>query len=210
MPLSDGYIDLSPGKLANVVTCLELRRKPAPRAGSASELALHRLGSGNVMEYRSIFLQIGAPYLWFSRLALPDEELARVLGDADVEAYVLRRDGTNAGLLELDFHVANECELCFFGVREDLQGNGYGGWLMDQAAALAWSRPIDRLWLHTCNLDHPRAMEFYMRAGFVPYKRQIEIADDPRIAGILPLDAAPHIPIIWPERKESAATRTLC
>jgi ribosomal protein S18 acetylase RimI-like enzyme len=157
---------------------------------------LHRLGSSDAQEYRSTFRRIGAPYLWFSRLALSDAQLTDVLSDPDIETYVVRHEGGNDGFLELDFRVDGECELCFIGVSEKLQGKGYGRWLMDQAAARAWSRPIDRFWLHTCNLDHARAMDFYVRAGFVPYKRQIEISDDPRVAGLLPLDAAPHIPII--------------
>jgi hypothetical protein len=45
-------------------------------------------------------------------------------------------------------------------------------------------------------LDGPAALSFYMKCGFRPYKRAIEIADDPRIARILPEDAAPHVPII--------------
>jgi hypothetical protein len=37
---------------------------------------------------------------------------------------------------------------------------------------------------------------FYIRSGFTPYRRQIEVADDPRLTGMLGRDAGPHVPII--------------
>jgi hypothetical protein len=49
--------------------------------------------------------------------------------------------------------------------------------------------------LHTCTLDHPRAVPFYLRSGFRPFKREIEIFDDPRALGKLPRDAAPDVPL---------------
>ncbi|MCY4565611.1 MAG: GNAT family N-acetyltransferase, partial [Gammaproteobacteria bacterium] len=53
-----------------------------------------------------------------------------------------------------------------------------------------------RLWVHTCTFDHPGALDFYIRTGFVPYRRQIEVADDPRITGVLPRSAAPQVPLL--------------
>jgi hypothetical protein len=67
---------------------------------------------------------------------------------------------------------------------------------MSKAIDLVWSHPIRRFWLHTCTLDHPRALPFYLRAGFTAYKREIEIADDPRLTGALRRDATPDVPII--------------
>jgi hypothetical protein len=55
---------------------------------------------------------------------------------------------------------------------------------------------VTRVWLHTCSFDHPAALAFYQRAGFRPFRRQIEIADDPRLDGTVPRSAAAHVPII--------------
>ena len=68
--------------------------------------------------------------------------------------------------------------------------------LMAQALAFAWRKDVERLWVHTCTLDHPTALGFYRRHGFVPYKRTIETFPDPRLLGVLPADAAPHIPCL--------------
>lgn len=197
MSLADGYSELPAGKIANVATYLEMHERAAPlpeRPGAAR--SLERLSPPPLDAYRSLFKRVGAPYLWFSRLSMTDEQLAAIIRDPDVEVYRVRENGEEAGLLELDFRTRGECELVFFGLLEPYIGKGAGRWLMNRAIELAWSHPIQRFWVHTCNLDHPSALEFYRRSGFTPFKREIEISDDPRLVGILPRDAAPNIPLI--------------
>ena len=75
-------------------------------------------------------------------------------------------------------------------------GQGAGKYLMAKALTAAWATNPSRVWVHTCTLDHPNALPFYIKAGFIPYKRAIEIADDPRLTGEAPRTAAPHIPIL--------------
>ena len=65
---------------------------------------------------------------------------------------------------------------------------------MAHALHCAWARPVGRVWLHTCTLDHPAAVRFYVRCGFVPFRTEVEIADDPRTTWLLPAGAAPDIP----------------
>jgi GNAT superfamily N-acetyltransferase len=107
-----------------------------------------------------------------------------------------RCGGRDEGLLELDIREPETCEVGMFGVTAKLAGSGAGHWLMHHALELAWSRPIKRVWLHTCSFDHPAALPFYQRAGFRPFRRQIEIADDPRLDGTAPRDVAKHVPVI--------------
>ena len=77
-----------------------------------------------------------------------------------------------------------------------LLGQGAGRWLMNRALERAWADGIERVWVHSCTLDHPSAVPFYVRSGFTAYQRRIEIADDPRITGALPLETAPDVPVI--------------
>jgi GNAT superfamily N-acetyltransferase len=197
MPLDNGYVDLPTGKLANVVVCLEMVAPPERRPDPPHpELSLERLNDTQIERYRALFRRVGERYLWFSRLALSGGELASILRDDRVEAYALRHNGEDAGILELDFRTDGECEIAFFGIVESLVGNGIGRWLMNRAIERAFARPIRRFHLHTCSLDHPNALPFYLRSGFVPYKRQIEICDDPRLNGLLSRGAAPEVPVI--------------
>jgi len=102
------------------------------------------------------------------------------------------------GILELDNREPNQVELSFFGLVPELAGQGHGNWLMAHALQRAWMRDIRRVWVHTCTLDHPAALGFYQRHGFVPFKRMVETFDDPRVTGLIPAEAAPQIPCLAP------------
>ena len=199
MNLFDGYHHVPDGKVAAVVTSLEMLAPAAARPERAEEPAeLSRVARPEPGWYRDLFLRIGAPWLWHSRLALTRDQLAAILQHPDNEVYALALGGRQEGLLELDFRVEGECELAFFGVTDQLQGLGAGRWLMNRAIERAWARPIRRFWVHTCTLDHPAALTFYLRSGFQAYARQVEVFDDPRLGGLLPITAAAHIPLIRP------------
>lgn len=197
MSLADGYIDLPPGKLANVVTCLEMRERAQPRPEHVTlPLVVERFTQPDAERYRALVRRVGEPYLWQSPLLITDEQFAQAVRDTDVEIYALRSDDRDEGILQLVFRDAGECELRLFGVSERMRATGAGRKLMNFAIERAWARPIRRVWLHTCTLDHPDALPFYVRSGFVPFKRQIEIHDDPRIAGLYPRTVAPHVPVL--------------
>ena len=140
--------------------------------------------------------RVGDDWLWIDRVKMSDTELASIIHAPLVEVYALAHEGRDEGLLDLDFRQAGHCEIVYFGVTAKLVGSGAGRWLMNRALEIAWSRPIARLWLHTCTHDHPGAVAFYLRSGFRAFLRQIEIEDDPRIDGIAPRDAAGHVPVI--------------
>ena len=94
-----------------------------------------------------------------------------------MEVHALAHEGRDEGLLEMDFREPGQCEIVSFGLTEKLVGTGAGRWLMNRAQEIAWSRPITRLWLHTCTLDHPSALAFYQRSGFRPFRRQVEVVE---------------------------------
>jgi GNAT superfamily N-acetyltransferase len=197
MTIPNGYNDVAPGKLANVATFLEMNAPPPPRPDPpALNCTLERVAVPDPAWYRSLFQRVGEPYLWSSRLADGDAELTRILRDPGIEVYALRAGGEDAGLLELDFRVAGQCEIGFFGLLDRMVGTGAGRYVMNRALERAWTRDVTRVWVHTCNLDHPAALAFYIRSGFEPYKREVEIYDDPRLTGIQPKTAAPGVPIL--------------
>lgn len=190
---------LPDGQLATIVTSLEMTSRPPRRPLPASTLRLDRWRAPACDRYRTLFRRVGAPWLWFSRLVMPDAELAAIIGHGAVELYVATdAGGVELGLIELDFREPRSCELSFFGLVPELTGRGHGRWLMAHALALAWRDGVERLWVHTCTLDSPRALGFYVAAGFVPYARAIETFADPRLASVLPRDAAPQIPLVDP------------
>ena len=191
----DGYTDLPPGKVAAIVTYLEMRGRPARQGVDRPELSLEPLGA-DLTRYRALYRRVGERWLWFSRLVMPDAALVAILSDPEVQAFALTDGARELGLLELDFRSAGECELAFLGLVPEAIGSGLGRFLIEAGIERAFARPITRLWVHTCTLDHPGAVAFYMRAGFRPYRRAIEVADDPRLSGVLAPEAAPSVPVI--------------
>jgi GNAT superfamily N-acetyltransferase len=186
------------GQIATIVTCLEMTAPPAPALPVKSALKLERWTAPfDLDRYRALFRAIGQPWLWRGRLVLDDEALAATLDAPGLEVHVAtRRDGTPQGLLELDFSTEGQCELAYVGLVPELTGRGHGGWLMGHALKRAWREDITRVWVHTCDLDHPGALAFYQRYGFRPYERLVEIYADPRASGLYPADTAPGVPLL--------------
>jgi GNAT superfamily N-acetyltransferase len=174
--------------LDDVITYLEMRVKPnappipAPRA----RLALMRAEDCTVSFYRYLYETVGTPWLWYERRLLDDAALAATIQKPTTEIFVLHVGGVPAGYFELDAAAPRQTELCYFGLIPEFIGRGFGPFLLRVAIDRAWSRPIDRLWVHTRTFDHPKALGYYQRAGFVVYARQKLRFEDPRIRGILP------------------------
>ena len=187
---------LAPGELAAVVTYLEMRSPVAPEVPPSPLRLDHREKIGPDA-YRALFRAVGAPWLWFSRLLLGDDELAAILHDPAVALFaIVAPDGAEVGMLELDFRRPGECELAFLGLVPALAGQGHGRWLLAEAVARAWRPRIGRVHVHTCTLDHGAALAAYRRAGFTPCGRAVERFADPRLAGILAADCAPQVPLL--------------
>ncbi len=196
----DGYTDLPPGKIANIVTYLEMTAPPAPTGtGPArTDLAFRRRAAPDTGWFRATIRAIGEDWLWFSPLVMAEAKLAAILADPGMDFYVLERDGTTVGIAQLDRRTAGEVEIAFFGVVPSETGTGAGRFLMDRTLEAAFGPGVRRVWLHTCTFDHPAAVPFYLRAGFVPYKLAIEVTDDPRLTGHIPRSAGRHVALIEP------------
>ncbi len=194
--MANGLHEVPPGKVAMVVTHLEMSSPARLRGGSLPDGTRFRQVDADVVWFRDVFDRVGRPWLWYGRETLTDDALAAILSDPGVMHYTLEKDGRDEALLELDFREDGACELAYFGLTSALIGTGAGGYLMDRAIDLAWSAPITRFHVHTCTFDSPQALGFYIRSGFTPYKQQVEIDDDPRLTGVLAKGSAPHIPII--------------
>lgn len=200
--LPDGYSAVPEGKLVNAVTCLEMCARPSLKraAKEPSEFSVSRwtFPDLDLDAYRALFRAVGEDWLWYSRLMMDDESLSAFFSDPRIEVYVLNDGEARVGLLELDFREDEQCEITWFGVVKEAIGKRAGRFMMDFAIDTAWAHPIRRLWVHTCNFDHPRALAFYQRSGFQPYAVLAEVMDDPRLNGLIPRTAAPHIPLLEP------------
>lgn len=141
---------------------------PAPRPGL---LALHAR-MPTVGYYRFLYDAVGSPWQWVSRKKKSDDELKQIIHDPSVELHVLHVEGVPAGFVELDRRFAEEVEIGQFGLVPEFIGQGLGRYFLRWAVECAWRTAPKRVWLHTCDKDHPRALPNYLAAGFAVYREE--------------------------------------
>jgi GNAT superfamily N-acetyltransferase len=193
MQLPNGYYQLPPGKMANAVTWMELTDLSRPVEPAPDGYVLRRLGREDATLHRKLYRDIGEPWLWSGLLMKSKGEMEAYLADPKVLSFAAFDGGKAIAMLDLE--VSHEgIEIVYFGLAPAYTGKGAGGWLMAETIRITREAGQSRLWLHTCNFDHPRAISFYQKQGFAIYAQGFEIMDDPRRGGLLPKGAAPHVP----------------
>jgi GNAT superfamily N-acetyltransferase len=157
------------------MTARAARTLSPPREG----IEIVRAEKPAVALYRLLYDAVGRDWHWVDRKLLSDEELGRIIHDDLVEIYVLYVDKVPAGYAELDRRREHEIELAYFGIVPELSGRGLGRYLLDWTVRKAWSYDPQRLWLHTCELDHEAALPLYLSAGF-------EVFDEKTVEQVVP------------------------
>jgi hypothetical protein len=129
--------------------------------------------------YRYLYDTIGMPYLWVDRKKLSVEALADVILHPDNALYVLYTEGSPTGMAELDFRKEGVCNISYFGLMPEAIGKRLGYFFLYHTCLNAWARPIRRLTVNTCTLDHPRALPLYQRMGFNAISREERFVELP-------------------------------
>ncbi len=192
---------IPPGRMRTTVTYLEMTAKPArrQRPHPHEKLALMRAENCTLSFYRYLYNNVGQDWLWWFRRAMDDATLDAIIKDPAVEIYVPYVNGVPAGYLELDRRTPGQCEIGYLGLLPEFIGHGIGGWLLDWAIEAAWNGAgVEKVTVNTCTLDHPHALMTYQKAGFHPVGQMEKEEDDPRVTGLIPRHAAPHVPLILP------------
>jgi GNAT superfamily N-acetyltransferase len=163
------------------VTFFEMTAKPAaaPPPAPSRRHAILKAEAPPTHFYRYLYDTIGGSYLWVDRKKLPCEALAEIIHDPLNALYVLYTEGTPAGMAEIDFRKADCANIAYFGLMPEAIGKRLGYFFLYQACMNAWTRPIARLTVNTCTLDHPRALSLYQRIGFRAYAREERFVELP-------------------------------
>jgi GNAT superfamily N-acetyltransferase len=162
-------------QIPSKTTYLEMRTPPAAELPSLADvrLQIQRLPPPSVEYYRFLYNSVGGPYMWVDRNLWPDHKLRELLQDPQVEIYLLQIDGQPAGYAEMDRRTPGQVELAYFGLFPQFVGRGLGEYFLRWAVRQAWAGNPQRVWVHTCDLDHPAALPTYLKAGFQIYDEKI-------------------------------------
>lgn len=161
-----------------ITTYLEMFGMPdLPSVVFPDEATIVKAEKPTLKFYRFLYDAVGAPWNWVDRKRLTDVELAKEIQDERVDVFVLYDHGVPAGYAELDRREFPDIELKYFGIMPEFIGKQYGKHLLHWIIEKAWSFVPKRFWVHTCTLDHPRALPLYEKAGFRTYKTERHFVD---------------------------------
>jgi enamine deaminase RidA (YjgF/YER057c/UK114 family)/GNAT superfamily N-acetyltransferase len=179
-----------PGVRVNVTTWsleitneADLRPSAPPPEGVEIRRALHpspELG-------RFLYTAAGGNWYWIMRLGWSYERWLERLSHPRVEMWVMYLEGTPAAYFELDGSIENQVEVAYMGVLPAFLGRGLGGPLLTAAIRRGWAMGAERVWVHTCTLDSPRALAHYQARGMRVLKEETE-----------PLELPDVLPGAWP------------
>jgi GNAT superfamily N-acetyltransferase len=177
--------------IETLVTYLEMTEPPISPVAAPPfrSLEVRRTRFSSPSFYRYLYEAVGGPWSWTERLVLSDRELMTIIGDPAVEVNVLWADGVPVGYAELDWRLRPDVELAYFGLVPEFISQGLGRYLLDWSIRHAWRQSPRRLWVHTCDLDHPRALPAYQACGFRVFDRRV--GQIPRPAGAFPPEQLP-------------------
>ena len=125
------------------------------------------------------YTQVGKKYRWIDRLSWPDEKWIKYISNKNLETYVISNSEDLVGFFELLYNPdLKETEISYFGLLEEYIGKGIGGYALSEAIKKSFDKDINRVWLHTCTLDHPNALKNYIARGMTVFKKEnINILD---------------------------------
>ena len=113
---------------------------------------------------RFFYKQIGVDHYWRDRLLWSDSEWVKYVTNKNLETHVLKKGEDLVGYYEQ--------ELINLGVLKEFRGLKLGSILVNHAIASASRKNPERMWVHTCSLDHKFALQNYKSKGFEIFKEE--------------------------------------
>ena len=119
------------------------------------------------------YRQVGKDHFWRDRLLWSDDEWEKYLNNKNLETGIMKINNNLVGFYEQEFHKKkNEIELIQMGILKEYQGKKFGSYLLKYIIQNNLSRDIERLWVHTCSLDHKYALNNYISKGLKIFKEE--------------------------------------
>ena len=120
------------------------------------------------------YKNVGKKHRWTDRLTWSDSDWIKYSTDSKVKTYILKVKGELAGYFELILHLdLKEIEIAYLGLLEEYHNKKIGGYLLSTAIKKSFEeKNMQRVWVHTCTLDHKNALKNYLARGMKIYKNE--------------------------------------
>ena len=120
------------------------------------------------------YKSIGKKHKWVDRLTWSEEKWINYVSNKNVRSYVFKFKDDLVGFFELIIHPEkNETEIAYFVILEEYQNKKLGSYLLSEAIKKAFENKVNRVWVHTCSLDHKNALNNYVSRGMKIFKTEI-------------------------------------
>ena len=148
----------------------ELKDKKKP----SEDYSLILVDPMNFQLNKFFYKNVGKKHKWVDRLLWSEEQWINYVSNRNVKTYVLKKKDNFVGFFELITHLENnEVEIAYFGILEEYQNKKLGSFLLSEAIKKSFKKNINRVWLHTCSLDHKNALNNYIARGMKIFKEEI-------------------------------------
>jgi len=140
----------------------------------SDDYSLNLIDPINFQLNKFFYKTIGKNHKWIDRLSWPEEKWINYVSNKNVSTYVFKFNDDLVGFFELIFHPEkNEIEIAYFGILEEYQNKKLGSYLLSEAIKKSFKNNVNRVWVHTCSLDHKNALNNYISRGMKIYKKEI-------------------------------------
>ena len=137
------------------------------------DYSLNLLEPINFQLNKFFYKNIGKKHKWIDRLVWTDSQWIDYVSNKNVKTYVFKFRDDLAGFFELISHgEKKEVEIAYFGLLEEFQNKKLGSYLLSQAIQKSFNGSIERVWVHTCSLDHKNALKNYIARGMKIFKTE--------------------------------------
>ena len=139
----------------------------------SDEYSVSLLDPTNFQLNKFFYKNIGKKHSWIDRLAWIDSQWIDYVSNKKVKTYIFKHRDDLAGFFELIFHFEkNEVELAYFGLLQEYHNKRLGSYLLFEAIKKSFVKKINRVWVHTCTLDHKNALNNYISRGMKVFKTE--------------------------------------
>ena len=140
----------------------------------SSNYSLSLINPINFQLNKFFYKSIGKNHKWIDRLSWSEEKWISYVSNENVKTYVFKFKDDLVGFFELIFHSEkNEIEIAYFGILEEYQNKKLGSYLLSEAIKKSFENNVNRVWVHTCSLDHKNALNNYISRGMKVFKTEI-------------------------------------
>jgi ribosomal protein S18 acetylase RimI-like enzyme len=138
------------------------------------DYSLSLIDPKNFQLNKFFYKNIGKNHKWVDRLTWSEEKWINYVSNESVRSYVYKFNDDLVGFFELIFHKEkNETEIAYFGILEEYHNKKLGSYLLSEAIKKSFENKVNRVWVHTCSLDHKNALGNYISRGMKIFKTEI-------------------------------------